>query len=356
MGNQAMNMSGTNQTVMTARQKISAFKAGDKAAGQWLAVIMRDPNAAQMVAPLLQAAGLQMAGGQIVPSSAGQSPGGGGVAGAPGQWATALQSMPQGSPQIQGPSQPAQMTDPRMQARTAGNTPGAQPTTSAERDASLDNFNATSAAVANAGGVAGSGGGDGLGGTPASGQLATEHPEWANTFFGSAQPGALDALAASPDQAWGMFVGQPNPGGGGNSLYNSTASGYAENDFKSGMTLGGLLGGTGSGPGDTLKYADDWTKSAIGGQGQYADPSKILQQALAVAASPENANNEANQRMIIQSALNAVEPYMDPTQYEMLMNRVGRVMNDYMVQGVNNGMQDQSGVLLDQIYGAIGAR
>jgi hypothetical protein len=242
-----------------------------------------------------------------------------------------------------------------MQARAAGNTPGAQPGTSAARDASLDNFNATSAAVANSGGVAGSGG-DGLGGTPASGQLATEHPEWANTFFGSAQPGALDALAASPDQAWGMFVGQPNPGGGGNSLYNSTASGYAENDFKSGMALGGLLGGTGSGPGDTLKYADDWTKSAIGGQGQYADPSKILQQALAVAASPENANNEANQRMIIQSALDAVEPYMDPTQYEMLMNRVGRVMNDYMVQGVNNGMQDQSGVLLDQIYGAIGAR
>ena len=318
---------------------------------------MRDPNAAQMVAPLLQAAGLQMAGGQIVPSSAGQMPGGGGVAGAPGQWATALQSMPQGSPQIQGPSQPAQMTDPRMQARAAGNTPGAQPSTSAERDASLDNFNATSAAVANAGGVAGSGG-DGLGGTPASGQLATEHPEWANTFFGSAQPGALDALAAEPDQAWGMFVGQPNPGGGGNSLYNSTASGYAENDFKSAMRLGGILGGAGSGPGDTLNFADSWTKSAIGGNGnnQYGDPSKILQQALAVAASPENANNETNQRMIIDSALKAVEPYMDPTQYEMLMNRVGRVMNDYMVQGVNNGMQDQSGVLLDQIYGAIGGR
>ena len=358
MGNQAMNMSGTNQTVMTARQKISAFKAGDKAAGQWLAVIMRDPNAAQMVAPLLQAAGLQMAGGQIVPSSAGQMPGGGGVAGAPGQWATALQSMPQGSPQIQGPEVPNSVGTVAAGNRAKGEGivgPTIDPWVESRQIAESKGLYNNTGGTGGDTGVAGSGG-DGLGGTPASGQLATEHPEWANTFFGSAQPGALDALAASPDQAWGMFVGQPNPGGGGNSLYNSTASGYAENDFKSGMTLGGLLGGTGSGPGDTLKYADDWTKSAIGGNGQYADPSKILQQALAVAASPENANNEANQRMIIQSALDAVEPYMDPTQYEMLMNRVGRVMNDYMVQGVNNGMQDQSGVLLDQIYGAIGAR
>ncbi len=176
MGNQAMNMSGTNQTVMTARQKISAFKAGDKAAGQWLAVIMRDPNAAQMVAPLLQAAGLQMAGGQIVPSSAGQSPGGGGVAGAPGQWGTALASMPQGSPKIQGPEQPAAQTDPRLIARAQGNASNVDPNAPLTYNPNSDPaVQGTVAAMNQANGVAGSGGGA-LGGTPASGQLATEHP------------------------------------------------------------------------------------------------------------------------------------------------------------------------------------
>lgn len=192
-----------------------------------------------------------------------------------------------------------------------------------------------------------------VGGNPASaGSMTGDHPEWAGTFFGGAQPGSLDALM-DPDTAFSLYKTRGGPGGG--SLANSSAAQYGEDDFKAAMRLGGIMGGGINGPGDTLAFADDWMHDATGagakGGGQYADPGKILEQALQMAQNDPNPDNQEN---IILGALQAVKPYMDPTQYAMMSNRVNQVMDEYLAHGLENGMEDRSGRLLDQVYGALG--
>lgn len=179
--------------------------------------------------------------------------------------------------------------------------------------------------------------------------ITTQNPRYKGSFFSGVQPDALDELAANPDQAWSLFRTRGGPGGG--DLRNSTASIYGQNNFGSAMNLAGILGGRGMGPQDTLGFTSEMMQQGMNGGGRYVDPAKILNAAFQNIGKEPDAFTQQNQ---IKQTLDSLEPYMDPTQYQALQSRIGRVMDDYLAYGLENGTSDLSGVLLQAMQRAIG--
>jgi hypothetical protein len=174
-------------------------------------------------------------------------------------------------------------------------------------------------------------------------------PKYKDTFFGGLPGVSIDEAAADPDTAWSLFRTRGGPGRG--SLQNSTVGQYGENNFRSAMDLAGILGETGMGPQDTLGYTDASMRRQMTPGGGYMDPAKILNAAFAqIGAQPD----VAEQERLIQTALQAVEPYMDPTQYRMMQSRVNRAIENYVTYGLENGTEDLNGVLLQSLQRAIG--
>lgn len=175
--------------------------------------------------------------------------------------------------------------------------------------------------------------------------------QYANTFFGSVDPNAIDELAGSPAAAWSLYKTQGGPGGG--SLQNSMLGRFGQNNFQSLMGLAPYLNDQGSLPADTLNFAGQGMGQNMQGGGQYMDPSKILNAAFSRIGSDPSV---ANQETAVQDVLNQIAPYMDPTEYKMLQNRVNDVLDQYMTYGLQaqNSGKDLSGVLLKQIQNAIG--
>lgn len=180
--------------------------------------------------------------------------------------------------------------------------------------------------------------------------IFTSRPEFKNSFFGNVQGDAIDELAADPQQAWSLFRTRGGPGG--RSLQNSTASLYGANDFESAMNLAPFLASDGLlSPADQLGFTDQMMKRGMSGGGNYVDPSKVLNAAFEnIGKDP----NFLNQQTGIQTVLDAVAPYINQTQYQMLQRRIQDVMDRYLTYGLENGTEDLNGVLLDMVYNAIG--
>lgn len=348
-----MGQQDINGTVLTARSMIQAIKGGSPEmqakAQQWLVLMMQDPNGRRVIAPLIQEAGLTVMNGQVIPvgtrpstgmPSTGLSgnPNASGKGGPPNQWSSALNGPILG-PDIREEDNPGFRSRQQEEQTSRSNyLPGQPPGAIGTANANIDPMTGQPRTVGST--------------TPSGGDVRTAHPEWANTFFGGAQSGAIGDLAASPDSAEALWRQRGGPNGG--SLANSMASQFGSNDFQSAMQLAPLLGDPNMpmDAGSTLNFADSWMKDYMGAGGSYADPGKILTQAL---GNIGNVSDPFMQQQMIGDAISSTEPYMDPMSYKMLKNRVARILDEYLAYGVENGSADLQGVLLDQIYAAVGA-
>lgn len=312
-------------------------------------LIKSSPQIRSQIAMGLRENGLGINGqGRIVSTATGQSPVGSpmGAAASGGAWSQAM----------------AQMT-PAGPVRTANDALGAANKASSGQGIGLRPANpdvgiqGTSSKTIRPAGSLDNGFNGGSGGIPGAVQpqsgSATSGQDYSGTFFGSAMPASLQEIVARPGAAEALWRTRGGPGGG--SLANSSASQYGSDDFQSAMVLGDIFGKTGGGlmtePGNVLGFTNDFMNSQTGGGGQYADPAKIMNQIMAAAQA---APDEASQRMILQSGIESMQPFMTPMSYQMLQSRLSQVMDEYTTYGLENGTADLSGVLLQEIQRAIG--
>ena len=171
--------------------------------------------------------------------------------------------------------------------------------------------------------------------------------DYSGTFFGNVDPAAINDLAASPDMAWGTYLTQG--GKGGADLHNTAMSKYGEDEFRAAMGLAPFLNGDNGSPANTLGFADSMMKRGGAGGGQYVDPSKIMNALFQKLGSDPSV---ANQEMIVDT-LRYLQPFMDQTQYRMMLNRIQPAFDQYTTQGLADPTQDMSGMLLDQLQKAL---
>lgn len=174
--------------------------------------------------------------------------------------------------------------------------------------------------------------------------------DFGGTFFGNTARGSWDYLASNPDEAWSLY--RTTPGANGVAPRDTSQALWGDNDFRSAMTLAPLLGGDPMMPSENvLGFADQAMKGATATNGQgYMDPRKVLNQAVqSLGNRPVEEQDE-----YIQQVVRSLEPYMDRTTFQMMMNRVGRALEDYQAQALRNPGQDQTGQLINLIMRAVG--